>query len=581
MYFENLKKFFKYYIREERKSLIAYIGTSYIASILEFFGIAIVYPFVLLLLKPDLMEKLPIQVSPLILGCSIFVLFILKNIFMIYCLKKQAKISKNIEVSITKQLIKFFLLAPYSVTSKIPRAKKERIVFFLVPESINNFLLRFLNLNINLAIICMILLLVFIKLPIPAFFTSIFAIFVFILQNKIYKPILLNISQVNSHNTNLYQKLKDSILSNLKLIKISGLEASFEDKIDNEFKVVANSQAKFLALNSSQPYILEPFIIILLFLMLALIYYTSASDTAEMIASFSLVASAIFRFLPALSRVQVSLNSIAVTRKHIKELNSFYEDFIKNYTPVLNDTNSFNNSIQLKIEKFEYEKNSIILKDIDLKINKNSFIGIVGASGSGKTTIADILTGLLPLDKGSIIVDGKLSSGIRNMVGYVPQESVFFNASIRENIALGQSKIDDSRVEYLLRAVGLYEFIKNKYPDGIYAKPFTDSVGFSQGQKQRLSIARALYNNPQILILDEATSALDLETENEICELFLKLKKSVTIIAIAHRLSTLKNADNIIFIKDSTIKAEGSFESLNRDCAEFRNLLALQKLSTI
>ena len=183
----------------------------------------------------------------------------------------------------------------------------------------------------------------------------------------------------------------------------------------------------------------------------------------------------------------------------------------------------------------------------------------------------------MPPTAGEIFVDSKKVTGISNLVGYVPQEPIFFNTSIRENIAFGAKEINDERVIQVLKQVGLYEFIRDTYEKGIYASVLVDTQGLSLGQKQRLSIARALYAMPQVLILDEVTSALDLKSEEDICSLFEELSSEITIISIAHRLLTLKNADNILFLKNGKLFAQGSFNYLHDNCNEFQTLLMVEK----
>ena len=233
-----------------------------------------------------------------------------------------------------------------------------------------------------------------------------------------------------------------------------------------------------------------------------------------------------------------------------------------------------NKSLELKDVNFEYEKDKPILKNINLTINKGEFLGIAGLSGTGKTTLVDIIAGLLTPKSGKILIDGKPQENSLR-IGYIPQEVSLINASIKENVAYGCSGIWDERVIEALKKAQLYDFIMKNYKDGINANPFIDSNGFSQGQKQRLAIARALYSNPDILILDEATSSLDLKTEDEICSVLMSLKGEKTIIAIAHRLSTIKNADRIAFMKNSKIVDISEFNELINKNADFRELARL------
>ena len=181
---------------------------------------------------------------------------------------------------------------------------------------------------------------------------------------------------------------------------------------------------------------------------------------------------------------------------------------------------------------------------------------------------------------GEILIDGKPQENSLR-IGYIPQEVSLINASIKENVAYGCSGIWDERVIEALKKAQLYDFIMKNYKDGINANPFIDSNGFSQGQKQRLAIARALYSDPDILILDEATSSLDLKTEDEICSVLMSLKGEKTIIAIAHRLSTIKNADRIAFLKNSKIVDISEFNELINKNADFRELARLASVKEL
>ena len=210
--------------------------------------------------------------------------------------------------------------------------------------------------------------------------------------------------------------------------------------------------------------------------------------------------------------------------------------------------------------------------------------GLLGTNGAGKTTLADILSGLLEIKSGELYVDGTQiqSKRLPNLnIGYIPQDIGILYGSIRENVAFAQSDIDDEKVIEALKKACIYDFIIDNFPEGIYATPFTDSIGFSQGQKQRLAIARALYSNPDIIIMDEGTSALDLETENKICTVLNKLKGEKTIIAIAHRLSTIKNSDNIILLENCTIETSGTFDELCQKSPYFKHLAELNRSDSV
>ena len=224
------------------------------------------------------------------------------------------------------------------------------------------------------------------------------------------------------------------------------------------------------------------------------------------------------------------------------------------------------------------------IKNISLEIKKGDFIGIIGISGSGKSTLADIITGLLPVDSGKIFVDNtelteKNFKDFRKLVGYIPQQISVLDKSIKENVAFGCNEIDDKRVIQALKAARLYDVIMEN-PDGIDSQMIIGSNGLSYGQKQRLAIARALYRDPEIIILDEATSSLDVQVEKEITEMLTKIGTTKTIIAIAHRLSTLKACNKLVYMKDGKIVDIGGFEELAQKYEEFDNLVKLSNINS-
>ena len=288
----------------------------------------------------------------------------------------------------------------------------------------------------------------------------------------------------------------------------------------------------------------------------------------------------------ALNRIQTSIININSTREFVKKINDEYEkcnlDNFKYYDTPINEKISFNKKISLRNINFSYNKSKQIIKNISFDINKGDFIGIIGLSGAGKSTLADIITGLLPVDSGEITVDDtKLNqenfSKFRHIIGYVPQQINILDKSFKENIAWGNENIDEKGVIKALKAAQIYDVIK-EYPEGINTNIIIGSNGLSQGQKQRLAIARALYRDPEIIILDEATSALDVQVENEITEMLKNISKSKTIIAIAHRLSTLKACNKLIYMKEGQIIDIGSFEELSSRYADFAHLVELSSI---
>ena len=224
-----------------------------------------------------------------------------------------------------------------------------------------------------------------------------------------------------------------------------------------------------------------------------------------------------------------------------------------------NQNINFKKNIFLNIKNFSFSKNrKILLKNVNIEIKKKSQIGIIGQSGSGKSTIIDILCGFrknkffkLKVD-GLTLINSDLLEGWQNLIGYVPQDIIIFNQSLRENILFGSNKknLNDVKLKNLIKKVELEKFL-NKSKNGLSEILKQDGKNISGGEKQRIGIARALINDPELIILDEATSGLDYQTEDNILRTIKRLKK--TSIIVSHRLNALKNCDKIYILKNKEI----------------------------
>lgn len=570
MILSYFKQFF-YLFKDYRRAFVKYSILSFIAAIMELMGVALIYPFMMKLLSNNSDKK-----QTFIIGFAIVCIFLSKNLFMIFYTYIQANFTNRFELAIKKRIMNFFLNTNYLQTSKFSLAYKGKVLNTLVPNIMNNFILRLLNLNINLCIFILISLFVAIKFPLATFISVIGAILLIKLQNAIYKPLLIKISKKVSETALASGQAYNEALLNIKSIKISHKEKYFYDKYSTSLAAHINNTKRMSFYNLIPPYVIEPFAIILLFVLLLIIACQNANSVQNLIASFALVATAIFRLTPAISRIQVNLNGINSSLPMVEEFISFYKEYNIANVQEAEDAKfcELKSSLELRNINFGYEKNKIVLKNINLIIKKGEIIGIAGLSGAGKTTLADIITGLYKPDSGKIFIDGEIQK-LPLKIGYIPQEFSLISGSIKDNIVFGCDYKDDNKVIEALKKAQLYDFIIESYPEGINAKPFTDSVGFSQGQKQRLAIARALYTNPDILILDEATSSLDLKTEDEICHVLKELKGEKTIIIIAHRLSTIKNADKIAYVEKGKILFVDTFENLVNGAKGYKELVNL------
>ena len=243
------------------------------------------------------------------------------------------------------------------------------------------------------------------------------------------------------------------------------------------------------------------------------------------------------------------------------------------------EKNTFDSKISIKNINFKYEEETV-LKDFSLEVNKGQTIALVGQSGSGKSTIANLLTRFYDVNEGTIAIDGidikdmNLQS-LRGLMGLVTQDSILFNDTIKANISLGKLDATDDEIIEALKIANAYEFVKN-LPMGIYTNIGDSGNKLSGGQKQRLSIARAVLKNPPIMILDEATSALDTESEKFVQVALENMMQNRTSIVIAHRLSTIQKADKIVVMQKGEIVEQGTHDELIALNGTYNKLVMMQ-----
>lgn len=593
MFLENYKKFIIYYGKGRYLKLLGFSGLFLCAGILELTGVALIYPFTILIMNPNSIGKYlpnlklgnPI-LTGLLIGLCVLLIFIGKNLFMILVQYIQNKFICNWKKDIAEKFMEYYLYAPYKAILNSSQSDKIYDIETLCSVAVDGFVMRGLNLITNIIITAMIIGLLFIKFPIPALGTVIFVTVTMYLQNKYFKK---RSNTLASTMEKINKKHNDTILeniSNIKELKILSAEDTFFEK----YQIIEKSYRKTQELqgfyNAIPPYLVEMLVVLALLILACIISIQSPNDNSKLMASFAIIVASLFRIAPALNRIQSSIININASRNFVKRINEKYEKYdfehFKKENLQSEGVLGFHDKIELKNICFSYNSNKQVLKNISITINKGDFVGIIGLSGAGKSTLADILTGLLPADSGEIIVDNtelsqKNFQKFRRMLGYVPQQINILDKSIKENVAWGCKEINDSKVVNALKSAQLYNVIE-EYPQGIESNIIVGSNGLSQGQKQRLAIARALYRDPQIIILDEATSALDVQIEHEITEMLKEISSTKTIIAIAHRLSTLKACNKLIYMKNGTIVDVGTFAGLSEKYEEFENLIKLSSI---
>ncbi len=301
--------------------------------------------------------------------------------------------------------------------------------------------------------------------------------------------------------------------------------------------------------------------------------------SAEDFIRFILILFSILGPIKQLSNVNLKIQIGAASAERIFGLLDTPPEIVEDPDPVELDV--FNNAIEFDQIYFEYsDADERVLDEVSFTIKKGEIVALVGPSGSGKSTIADLIPRFFDVSKGALRIDGnnvrKISfSSLRGSMGIVTQEVILFNDTIRKNIAYGQSDVTEEAIQKAAEAANALEFIEQT-PDGFDTLIGERGVNLSGGQKQRLAIARALLKNPPILILDEATSALDTESEKMVQKAIEVLMKDRTVLVIAHRLSTVQNADKIVVLDKGKILEVGSHNELYEKGGLYRRLYDIQ-----
>ena len=392
----------------------------------------------------------------------------------------------------------------------------------------------------------------FITVSVYIFFSSLGIIYFKLVKNK-----LSSWATISLENRKRKIQFITESFSAIKSIKILSRENFFLNKFKKQIKSISKIQFRINFLGELPRNIFE---YILFISILGLFFYLIQNkySNENIIQLLSIYTLAAFRLVPIMNRFLGHMQKLKHSFPSINKLIIENEKKIDTKNSVVKKIN-FKKNIILIIKKFSfYGSKNFLLKNVNIEINKNSQIGIIGDSGSGKSTIIDILCGFQNNESSKLIVDGKdifrsrHLNNWQNSLGYVPQNIIILNQSLRDNILFGADRktFNDEILKNLLKKVELERFIK-KSKDGLSQILRQDGENISGGEKQRIGIARALINDPSLLILDEATSGLDFETENNILKTIKKLRK--TSIIVSHRFNALKDCEKIYLLKNKQL----------------------------
>jgi len=517
------------------------------------------------------------------LGAMVFVVLLISLVFKALATYAQLRFSFSREYTIGKRLIEGYLNQPYVWFLNRHSADLGKTVLSEVAAVISGGMVPLITLFAQSAVAIALLLLLLLANPLLALSSGLVLSAAYWL---IFKKMGGLLSRLGSNRFETNQQRFTAVseaFSAVKEVKIGGLENAYVQRFAQPAEIYARNQASAQVIAQMPRFALEA--IAFGGMLLVVLYLIEHSGSfAAALPIITLYAFAGYRLIPALQQVYASSTQLRFAEAAIDALHG---ELVK-LSPIVNSNNSI---VSMLLEK-EIVLNNIIfkypkaaeptLKGINLTIPAFSTVALVGATGCGKTTTVDLILGLLEPQEGALLVDGQpINVSNRRQwqktIGYVPQQIYLSDDSVAANIAFGVEPrdIDLHAVERAAKIANLHSFVTNDLPQSYATSVGERGVRLSGGQRQRIGIARALYHNPQILILDEATSALDNLTEQAVMEAVNNLGHEITIILIAHRLSTVRQCDLVFLLEKGEVKAQGNFEQLTQADETFRAMASL------
>jgi len=585
MFYNNLKILFNN--KQILKLYIILVGNLF-STIFEVVGIGSIPIFIILITDIDFfISKMPnfisidliyqigqnklIIIAAIVLG----LIFIFKNLYLFLLLFFQNKFIMQLRQSITNKIFKYYINSPYLNHYKINPATYVRTIeadignTFLVITSYLAFIREIL-------ILISVFLLLFFTDPFISFFSLLLLLLPVLIFYFYYRKTLKEKGQTLVEKTGERIKITNQSLGGIKETKILNKENFFLDKFFKTNQIVEKI-GFFSSLISATPRLFLEVSALLAIVSICAVLIMIGRPVDTILPMISLLAISTVRFIPALNIITSSLTTIRITKYSIdlivdliKKVNLlsgkkkseevYKKDFSKNEI--------FSNNIKLKNISFNYGTDKkIAVNNINIEIAKGKSVGLIGKSGSGKSTLVDIIIGLLEPSTGEILIDdnniGTKKISWQKQLGYVPQEVYLLDDTIRNNITFGIEKeeIDEKLLSDVIEKSQLKNLVNS------LTKKLDTLIGdrgarLSGGEKQRIGIARALYNKPKVIVFDEATSALDIYNENKILKEIYENKKNKTLIIISHRNNTVKYCDLIYVMEDGKIIDNGTFEQI-------------------
>lgn len=581
----NIIKKLSAILDKKQKRTVLLLGIMiFIGGILETLGVGAMIPVVTALLSPDklietvkkydflanIFNALHIDLAggknvTIALIALLIAIYILKNLYLLLLVYKQNTFISHTRNTMISRVMREFLNRPYEdyLGADIPTIF--RITDSDIPQTIS-LMLAALNLSTEAVVSFFIFLFLIVQDPkLTIFIVIIFGILTFLVA-KIIKPRLNKVGVKNQKVQSRIAKWRIEAIYGLKDVKVLNREDFFIRNYYETGYKGANIARDYAVLNNVPRLMIEAIFIVSVLIYVAF-YISGDGDITDMMTTLTAFGVAAVRVLPSVNRINTYMTEIAYTEPCLDYVYENLQEGMKVDSLMravkdkkLDKPLELKDKIELKNICYHYPGSELTIFDkASMMVPKGKSVGIMGASGAGKSTIVDILLGLLRAQEGEITCDGvnifdNYESWLAQ-IGYIPQSIYLVDESIRDNIAFGidADKINEDRIWEVLKEAQLDEFIKT-LPEGLDTTIGERGVRLSGGQRQRIGIARALYNDPEILVFDEATSALDNETEAAVMEAVNSFRGKKTMVIIAHRLNTIEHCDIIYKVEDAKLK---------------------------